>query len=57
MTIPGIARRLIAKYGREYAEDKAFLQSLRHEYGSGRDAFWRSVARACLRVPAPEATP
>ena len=76
MTIPGIARRLVAKYGREAARTKARLRQFGAESSMGviesdgsvfglpefwqyseRATFWRSVARACLRVPAPEATP
>jgi hypothetical protein len=67
MTIPGIARRLVEAYGRDAARAKARLRQFGAEslmgvsvFGlpefwqySERATFWRSVARACTRVPVP----
>jgi hypothetical protein len=61
MTIGYVARRLVEAYGRDAARDKAVIQALVHSFAqdhTGRDCsvkvnFWRSVARACTRVPVP----
>lgn len=66
MTIGYVARRLVEAYGRDAARDKAHFRSCvwgckelfapdvaASRRCSIRASRWRSVARACTRVPVP----
>ena len=69
MTIGYVARRLVEAYGRDAARDKAWLMAIDFDWtvdsatrtqehkvvarAIKSAAVWRSVARACTRVPVP----